>query len=399
MTIGWIAGAIGLAGLGLTALALHGRRGVGPAAPRRRMWLTFVVGALITITSIVCVSIPSFRKAPLLAVMPTDVLIAAAEVIPRPWLYEPLPRGALFFGSVDGDALNQRKLSDAQKRKLTQKIDAMLARQESLEAFGELSAARPMWDANGVPLSDEARLTLLDLLATRVNIEPEYDPEQDFDGFLDLLGLVGAGFGSGASEGFREPDHAESAVVYRFIEAITTVPIEDAERGSITRVAIWMQLLGPWFLEAVPTLLEWSKQADGESARTILADAAILTLTQTGAWSTDVRDIAIGLMRSDNERIATIACMTPLPEDEVARVYESTLREVVFDRRSQGGRRVRPELAATDGGDRQRPLRPSESARGNRRRGVASGVQRADALPGRVRLTRRRLLLDADGAS
>lgn len=88
MLIGWIAGGVGVIGLGLMALGWRGLRVAASPKRRRRQWIVLGVGAVVAIMGVVGAAVPSVRNTPLLRVMPTDVLIVGAGVIPRSWLLD-----------------------------------------------------------------------------------------------------------------------------------------------------------------------------------------------------------------------------------------------------------------------------------------------------------------------
>ncbi|MEO1534480.1 MAG: hypothetical protein AAFS11_02835 [Planctomycetota bacterium] len=330
MLIGWIAGGVGVIGLGLMAFAWRGRRIAASPKPGRCRRVVFGVGAIVAIAGAVGVLVPSARNTPLLRVMPTDVLIAWAEVIPRSWLLDPISIDDAMLGRTAGEALNRRPLSDTQKRTLTKRIDAMLTREDSLEGIAMLAHARPLWQHEGVPLSDETRLHVLDLWAQQMETDPTYDVSASSD-VLRGLSNANAGFGTVVADGFRTPTQDEAFVIDRFLAAAASLPIDHEGVGSVAASvsATNIELLGPWFPEGTALLLRWANEQERDfSKRSQRASAAIASLTLAGVWDEEYRDIAAGLMRSDNDAVAFAACLLRIHEDRFAMAYRPVLMEI-----------------------------------------------------------------------
>lgn len=333
MVIGWIAGGVGVVGL---VLALVGWRGTvvqrddTGGKVRRKRWFVLGGGLLIAAAGSTAVAVPGMRQTPLLRAMPTDVLIAGASVVPRSWLLDPVSFSDTLMGRTAGDALNRRMLTDAQKLRLTRRIDGMLAEQESLEEFARLAQARPRWRHEGVPLSDEARLVLLELLARQMETDPEYDVSESDDVLRGLDNAIG-GFGTVAADGFRKPTPVEAVVLDRFLSAAASFPIDDGGVGSVAAAmpATYMQVFGPWFPTGTPLLLRWANEQEmGFAKRSQRAAAAIASITLAGVWDEEYRDRAAGLMRSENEAVAFSACLLRIHDDELAQVYRPILLDI-----------------------------------------------------------------------
>lgn len=234
------------------------------------------------------------------------------------------------MGRTAGDALNRRALSDTQRRGLTKRIDAMLTREDSLESYAQLAHARPVWRHDGVPLSDDARLHLLQLWARRIETDPTYDVSASSD-VLRGLSNANAGFGTVVADGFRTPTPDEAFVIDRFLAAAASLPIDDEGVGSVAAsvLATNIELLGPWFPEGTALLLRWANEQERDfSKRSQRASAAIASLTLAGVWDEEYRDIAAGLMRSDNDAVAFAACLLRIHEDRFAMAYRPVLMEI-----------------------------------------------------------------------